>query len=430
MNKHKLEEPWTTALDPMDLLEATNQEIQASSIKIAKKTETPDNPYKRTGKFYRNQAENPNNQNNENENNRNNENRTEDRPTERPERPERIDDTNRYAFPAEHPNSLQFYKHLKELKEQGKTKEYIITTYKNTYTDPGCFICRLKENHQSFHTDTECRQLKRLYPYSSTSLVSCSSTSLGSCSLILNPSFKRPSFKPVPKQPTTNENPIKLCYDTGTVPDTLTGNRDIFKSYTPATTPEHVLLGDGTTAMPILGSGIIDIVVDNNRIQLEAKHVKQSTSLILFSAAQHSKYKNCEAHIKHQQITVHFPTFSFTVHASKNFECPISKGTQSSLPVSWSPTMDDLIHETHIEHEIKIKLLNKNAIIPSKGTPNSSGYDIAAAESVTIQPGKVHKTKTGISIEFPKTIDCCLRPRSGLTSKRILIGLGTIDPDY
>ena len=147
LNKHRLEDPWTTALDPMDLLEATNQEIQASGIKITKKVKKPDNPYKRTGQFYKNQAENQNNQNNENQNNRNNDNRNDNRPTDRPERPDRIDNTNRYAFPAEHPNSLQFYKHLKELKEQGKTKDYILSTYKTTYADPGCFICRLKENH-------------------------------------------------------------------------------------------------------------------------------------------------------------------------------------------------------------------------------------------------------------------------------------------
>ena len=105
-------------------------------------------------------------------------------------RPDRIDNTNRYTFPTEHPNSLQFYKHLKELKEQGKTKEDILSTYKTPYTYPGCFICRFKEGHPSFHTYTECRQLKHLYPYS---------TSLGSCSLVFQTplqSSSTPSNKP------------------------------------------------------------------------------------------------------------------------------------------------------------------------------------------------------------------------------------------
>ena len=259
----------------MDLLKATNQEIQASGIKIAKKVEQPDNPYKRTGQFFRNQNT-TDNQNDNNNSNRTNDHRNSDRPSDqpdRPDRPDRIDDTNQYAFPAEHPNSLQFYKHLKELKEQGKTKEDILSTYKTPYTDPGCFICCLKEGHSSFHTDTECRQLKHLYPYS---------LPLGSCSLVFQPplqSFSTPCNKPNTTQQhkhhETKTSQVKLCYNTGTVPGTLTGNRDIFASYKKATTPEYVLLGDGTTTMPILGSGIIDIIVNNHRIQIPAKHVKQ-----------------------------------------------------------------------------------------------------------------------------------------------------------
>ena len=61
-----MEAPWTTSLDPMDLLEATNQEIQSSGIKIPKKIEQPDNPYKRTGQFYRNQNRNENQNDNRN----------------------------------------------------------------------------------------------------------------------------------------------------------------------------------------------------------------------------------------------------------------------------------------------------------------------------------------------------------------------------
>ena len=83
--------------------------------------------------------------------------------------------------------------------------------------------------------------------------------------------------------------------------------------------------------------------------------------------------------------------------------------------------------------KIKVKLLNKNAIIPKKASEGSSGYDIYACEDVSITSGKVALVHTGISVEIPKGFEIQIRPRSGLALKKQITVLntpGTIDSDY
>ena len=56
-------------------------------------------------------------------------------------------------------------------------------------------------------------------------------------------------------------------------------------------------------------------------------------------------------------------------------------------------------------------------------------YD-ANDNSVTIGPMETIILPTNISVELPKNFECQCRPRSGLTSKGILVGWGTVDEDY
>ena len=69
---------------------------------------------------------------------------------------------------------------------------------------------------------------------------------------------------------------------------------------------------------------------------------------------------------------------------------------------------------------------------PIKATKNSTGYDVYAAETISIIPGKVTKVKTGLHLEPDPTLDLQLRCRSSLASKGIVLpgGVHTIDPDY
>ena len=84
---------------------------------------------------------------------------------------------------------------------------------------------------------------------------------------------------------------------------------------------------------------------------------------------------------------------------------------------------------------IKIKRLNKNAIIPTKGSVGSAGFDLYACinEKVEIPAGKTVKIGTGLAIAIPQGFFGAIFARSGLATKKGLrpancVGVG--DSDY
>jgi dUTP pyrophosphatase len=78
--------------------------------------------------------------------------------------------------------------------------------------------------------------------------------------------------------------------------------------------------------------------------------------------------------------------------------------------------------------------LNENAILPTRATTGSAGYDIFAAETVRLLPNECKIVKTGISfegLEPNKYIQMSLR--SSISIKRPFImpnSPGIIDSDY
>lgn len=81
-----------------------------------------------------------------------------------------------------------------------------------------------------------------------------------------------------------------------------------------------------------------------------------------------------------------------------------------------------------------VKKLTTTAIIPSRATNGSAGYDISADETVEIMPGEIKFVSTGIAIENndPRTA-IMLYPRSGLSCKygvTLANNVGIIDSDY
>ena len=71
--------------------------------------------------------------------------------------------------------------------------------------------------------------------------------------------------------------------------------------------------------------------------------------------------------------------------------------------------------------------------LPGQATPGSSGYDLASAEDVILQPMERKLVATGIRIAIPPGYECQIRPRSGLAIRH---GISlpntpaTIDSDY
>ena len=84
---------------------------------------------------------------------------------------------------------------------------------------------------------------------------------------------------------------------------------------------------------------------------------------------------------------------------------------------------------------IKIKKLNENAIIPTRGSEYSAGMDLYACTStpVIIAPHQTIKVSTGLAIEIPDGYFGGIFARSGLATKQGLRPAnccGVVDSDY
>lgn len=85
--------------------------------------------------------------------------------------------------------------------------------------------------------------------------------------------------------------------------------------------------------------------------------------------------------------------------------------------------------------KIKVKKLNKKAIIPTKGSVGAAGMDLYACvdSPVLIMPHSTVKIGTGLAIELPNGYFGAIAARSGLATKRGLRPsncLGVVDSDY
>lgn len=83
------------------------------------------------------------------------------------------------------------------------------------------------------------------------------------------------------------------------------------------------------------------------------------------------------------------------------------------------------------EGYLRVKKLSVFAILPTKGTEHSVGYDLYSAYDVLIEPFSTALVKTDIAVVLPSGCYGRVAPRSGLASKySIDVGAGVIDPDY
>jgi dUTP pyrophosphatase len=77
-----------------------------------------------------------------------------------------------------------------------------------------------------------------------------------------------------------------------------------------------------------------------------------------------------------------------------------------------------------------IKLLD-TAIMPTRGTNESAGYDLSAFEDVEIESNKLGRVRTGVFLTCPIGTYGRIAPRSGLAYKnQIDVFAGVIDRDY
>lgn len=81
--------------------------------------------------------------------------------------------------------------------------------------------------------------------------------------------------------------------------------------------------------------------------------------------------------------------------------------------------------------KLKFKKIDKDAIIPSKGSKFAAGYDLSSIEEITIPANGKAMIHTGLSVAIPIGSYGRVAPRSGLTWKHFIdVGAGVIDADY
>ena len=80
---------------------------------------------------------------------------------------------------------------------------------------------------------------------------------------------------------------------------------------------------------------------------------------------------------------------------------------------------------------MKIKRVNKNAKLPSRGTEGAAGYDLDAAQAAVVPARGKCLVKTGPAMALPPSCYGKIAPRSGLSLKHFIdTGAGVIDSDY
>lgn len=80
---------------------------------------------------------------------------------------------------------------------------------------------------------------------------------------------------------------------------------------------------------------------------------------------------------------------------------------------------------------IRIKRVDRGAIVPQYQTDGASGLDLHALDEVTIPAGGRVTVDTGIAFEIPRGFEGHIRPRSGLARRDGVVAVyGTIDSDF
>ena len=83
--------------------------------------------------------------------------------------------------------------------------------------------------------------------------------------------------------------------------------------------------------------------------------------------------------------------------------------------------------------KVKIKVLNEDAIIPTRGSEKAAGYDLYSTKDETIMPHETVKIGTGLAIQPPEGYFGAIFARSGLATKfgvRPGNCVGCCDEDY
>ena len=83
--------------------------------------------------------------------------------------------------------------------------------------------------------------------------------------------------------------------------------------------------------------------------------------------------------------------------------------------------------------KVRITRLDASAPLPARETAGSAGFDLAAANDITVAPGQIVLVPTGLIIKVPEGYFLGIFARSSTPLKRGLMipnGVGVVDSDY
>jgi dUTP pyrophosphatase len=82
---------------------------------------------------------------------------------------------------------------------------------------------------------------------------------------------------------------------------------------------------------------------------------------------------------------------------------------------------------------LKIRRLDPTIPLPTYGTDDAAGFDLAAAHDISVRPRQIALVRTGLVIEVPTGHCLAIVARSSTPLKRglqVANGVGIVDPDY
>jgi dUTP pyrophosphatase len=83
--------------------------------------------------------------------------------------------------------------------------------------------------------------------------------------------------------------------------------------------------------------------------------------------------------------------------------------------------------------ELPITRLREDAVLPRQAYPGDAGFDLAACERVTLEPGERALVGTGLAVAIPEGYAGFVQPRSGLAARHgitVVNSPGLVDSGY
>ena len=257
--------------------------------------------------------------------------------------------------------------------------------------------------------------------------------------------------------PEKNKNSILLAITDSGATDNMTSNKNFFEYILPLESGKEVVLGDDKTKLKIEGYGMMNILLNNNRVRIMAYYVP-TLGTTLLSIKQHMRYKGNFFHAENNSVVLAYKKQILYPNCKNEFTLKIQpainttksyifdenvaqtihatpKGKHNAeeyhiLRAGKASKITDVHHQKQLAEKVYVKKLISHAVLPHRVTNGSIGFDLASAQSITIPAHSTQLIGTGFGMDIPDGIYLRLASRSSLAQHNINVGGGVIDTDY